>query len=632
MPRRRIRREGDIVGGSRRMVAMALAMFLGCSACATARPAIDAGQASAPRRPLVLVDQVGYETRAPKRALVQGSGSDRFTAFKVVDERTGETVLRGVPQLAGQVDHWHDWRYWTIDFSAVDTPGRYRVHVGGNVDAFSFPFRIADRVLERYTLSNVIYYFKGQRVSGDFDRADARLKNPDPAGPAYVDLHGGWLAATGDYGVHLAEGNHQEVSLVAWTLIATLRNLEATHDPNFSQYERRLRDEATYGADFLVRMHVPGGSFYQGISAPGRGKLAKDRLIEPTNVRQVIKTTPGSAGSAETGKPEWPRDYEASFRTGGGLAIAALAAASTLPEHGDYSSKRYLETAEEAYRFLEHHDRDVLDDGKPDIVDDFCALLAATELYRATHDGRWRGQADDWARRLMAHLAARDGYRGYWRAGSGDAPFFNATDDGMPVVSLAEYAAIASPARKRQARDAIRRSMAFQLRITAAVNNPFGYARELVRLKDGQSVVKFFFPHGAAGTWWQGEDARLASLAAAARVAAPMFGDDPAFQARLRDYAWNQLHWILGRNPYDTCMLIGSGHRNVQYKFFDSWEYTSAPGALVNGITAGMHREDDGIAFDLGYAQTGKDDDWRWSEQWLPHAAWYMYAISLPQE
>jgi hypothetical protein len=27
---------------------------------------------------------------------------------------------------------------------------------------------------------------------------------------------------------------------------------------------------------------------------------------------------------------------------------------------------------------------------------------------------------------------------------------------------------------------------------------------------------------------------------------------------------------------------------------------------------------------------TGKDEDWRWTEEWLPHSAWYLYAISLP--
>lgn len=580
--------------------------------------------------PRVLVDQVGYDPAAPKRAIVQGSAHDQFTHFTVVDVDTGKTVLQGVPEPAGTVDHWRGWHYWMVDFSALKVPGHYRIDAGGSARAFSFPFRVAEDVLQRYTLSNVIYYFKGQRASGAMDRADAHLGNPDPAGPAYVDLHGGWYAATGDYGIHLAEGDHQEVSLVAWSLIATLRNLEASHNPNFAQYERRLVDEATFGADFLVRSHIPGGSFYQSIGAPGRAKAPAERLISPTNFHQVIKTKPGSAGSASTGKAKWPRDFAASFRTGGGVAIAALAAASTLPEHGDFTSQRYLEVAEDAFRYLQKHNGELLRDGKANIVDDFCALLAATELYRASHADAYRTAADAWADRLMARLASYGNVHDYWRAGTGDAPFFNATDDGMPVVALAEYSGIATAANAKRAHEVIRRSMAFQLHITANTNNPFGYAREFVRLAGGQLAVKFFFPHGAAGTWWQGEDARLASLAAAARMAAPLFANDPEFRRQLQQYAWNQLHWILGRNPYDTSMLIGSGHRHIQYMFFDSWQYTSAPGAIINGITSGLDAEDDGIAFDLGYSQTGKDDDWRWGEQWLPHAAWYMYAISVP--
>jgi hypothetical protein len=51
----------------------------------------------------------------------------------------------------------------------------------------------------------------------------------------------------------------------------------------------------------------------------------------------------------------------------------------------------------------------------------------------------------------------------------------------------------------------------------------------------------------------------------------------------------------------------------------------------MNGITAGLDNED-AIAFNLGYAVTGKDEDWRWTEQWLPHAAWYLYAVSLPHQ
>jgi hypothetical protein len=140
----------------------------------------------------------------------------------------------------------------------------------------------------------------------------------------------------------------------------------------------------------------------------------------------------------------------------------------------------------------------------------------------------------------------------------------------------------------------------------------------------------YFFPHDTeAAPWWQGEDARLASLAAAARMAAPHFADDPQFQSALEVYADDQLHWILGRNPFDSSMLMGSGHGNAPYMYFRSYKYTSAPGAIINGITAASNDED-GIAFNEGFAVTGKDEDWRWTEEWLPHAAWYLYAVSLP--
>ena len=78
-------------------------------------------------------------------------------------------------------------------------------------------------------------------------------------------------------------------------------------------------------------------------------------------------------------------------------------------------------------------------------------------------------------------------------------------------------------------------------------------------------------------------------------------------------------------------MLKGVGRNNPQYMFFDSWEFTNAPGGISNGITGGFHDEE-GIDYNLTYKQTGADNDWRWQEQWLPHAAWYLLAASTEPE
>ena len=111
-----------------------------------------------------------------------------------------------------------------------------------------------------------------------------------------MDVHGGWYDATGDYGIHLSHQNltsyfnPQQVPLVAWTLLASYNTLKARHDDNFSEYERRLLDEGLFGADFLVRLKRPDGSFFESIDATGAGEARKDRKIGNPNWRTQIKT------------------------------------------------------------------------------------------------------------------------------------------------------------------------------------------------------------------------------------------------------------------------------------------------------------------------------------------------------
>ena len=181
-------------------------------------------------------------------------------------------------------------------------------------EAHSCVFAIDDDVLERNTLSNVVFYFKGQRSSGAFDKADQRLALPGKQGD-FVDVHGGWYDATGDYGIHLSHQNltsyfnPQQVPLVAWSLLKSYRALEARHNDNFSEYERRMLDEGLFGADYLVRVKRPGGSFFESISAPGKDKLAQDRAIGNPNWRTQIKTTT-SDSTQSVAQTEGPHTYE----------------------------------------------------------------------------------------------------------------------------------------------------------------------------------------------------------------------------------------------------------------------------------------------------------------------------------
>ena len=91
-----------------------------------------------------------------------------------------------------------------------------------------------------------------------------------------------------------------------------------------------------------------------------------------------------------------------------------------------------------------------------------------------------------------------------------------------------------------------------------------------------------------------------------------------------RNAAHHWISWVFGANPFDLCMLQGHGRNNPSYDF----GYHNAPGGICNGITSGFDDEND-IAFLPSKVGDDPAQRWRWSEQWLPHAAWMLFALTL---
>ena len=471
--------------------------------------------------------------------------------------------------------------------------------------------------------------------------------------PGTVDIHGGWFDATGDYGKHLSHlsyssyFNPQQVSLTAWSLFMTLRELERRAEPNFQQYRKRLLDEALFGADYLVRSKDPNGSFYITVSGRGPEKKPEDRRITPKAERHIILTPETKDKFRDYGREKIAGDaaFEAGYREGAGLCIAALAMAAARggaagarepglrrePGRGRFQGRRLSQGRRGRLR-LPREEQPPLHERRQGEYPR--RLLRARRGRRSSSGRRASPRTRQAADRRAASLAARltswtsggagaaggatpsgAKYENYWRADGegGDRPFFHPVDAGLPVVSLLVYSEIADEAGRAKALDAVRKSLAFELAVTAEVANPFGYSRQLVQSKDGASTrrTSFFFPHDTeTAPWWQGENARLGSMAAAARLAALAFAQSPsdsdrALVSSLRAFGRDQLNWILGLNPFDACMLHGHGRNNIPYMFFDSYEYTNAPGGICNGITGGYTDAAD-IDFGLRYAADGQ--------------------------
>ncbi len=586
----------------------------------------------------ILTNHVGYNTNGPKHAVILASAQDKFTNCTLDDAKTNQKALDILAQHAGPVKKWHDWDFWTLDFDSFSAEGSYYLACASGTNTIrSYPFQIQSLLLERNTLSDAVYFFKEERSAGRMDEADRHLPF-DGKKTGTLDAHGAWWDATGDFGKHLSHlsfstyFNPQQIPLVVYSFFKSTELLNARTIPEVVRYQNRMMDEAMYGADYLVRVKVPNGSFYRSISTGGPHQVPELRKVAGEMKKFGIYQSSGDSPRGIVEQANNDLEYEVSYRSGGGVAIAALAIASTYPFSGEFKNSDYLKAAEESFDFLEKNNPKLTNDGKENIVDDYCALVAATELYKATKKDIYKTAAGKRAASLMSRLITSGGFSNYWRADDATRPFFHASDAGFPVVSLLYYSEIASPAVQAKIKNAVKKSLAFQLTLNQEVNNPFAYARQLTQDKDGNRHTAFFFPHNSeVAPWWQGENARLASLSTAARLAVKLYADDPDFQNQLRAFATNQLNWILGLNPYDSSMMKGVGHNNPQYLFFDSWEYTNAPGGISNGITAGYKDEQD-IDFNLTYKQTGADNDWRWQEQWLPHGAWYIFAVSAHDE
>ncbi|MCK9687547.1 glycoside hydrolase family 9 protein [Scleromatobacter humisilvae] len=557
----------------------------------------------------VLLNHVGFAPAASKRATLQHTLPLQPQAFAVVNLRTRAVVHTGVTEPTAPVAGWRDRHFAHADFSAVTTPGRYAVMLEGTWPPVqSQPFEVADGLFGSQMLSDIVHYFKGQRCTGLFDDADRRAPLLDTREPR--DVHGGWYDASGDcskYLSHLSYANFmnpQQTPLVTWTLLAGRDAIP----PQSKWLDERIVDEALHGADFLVRMQSPEGFFYTTIF---------DKWSKDEHQREIC--------SYATQKGIKSADYQAGFRQGGGMAIAALARAAGAPRDGEFKRSDYLAAAIRGFELLEQRNAEFLDDHAENLIDDYCALLAATELYAATREPRWAGFAARYAKRQMAQ---QDEQGFYWADRARTRSFFHASDAGLPHLALVRFvevvAAIDPGLPTGLARAAVARGLAFELRATNDGGaNPLGYPRQHVVMPGREGATQFFVPHdNESGYWWQGENARLGSLATAARAAQALHLADDAFDAQLAAYAQRALDWLFGANPFDTCMLQGWGHNPPRYEP----GFWNAPGGVCNGITSGLADEAD-IDFRKP-EETEPAHSWRWTEQWIPHAAWLFCALA----
>ena len=563
----------------------------------------------------VFVNQVALESAGPKSAVVQYTGTQATGEFIVYQK--SEAVLRGPITALPDFNNWGAaGHYFNADFSALRAPGTYRLEIDiGDMEAISPDFTVGTAGLFAASADALVNYF---RLSRHVKAADHHIRVF--GSDQFVDVWGGWKDAGGDNGkylTHLSYANFfnpQQTAFADWSLARSYELAPAAF--RRQGLERSVIDETLWGADFLHRLLSREGFFYMTVF---------DRWASP-GAERVLTAYSGIEGVYST-------NYQAAFREGAGVAIAALARAARLSRAsgigGVFTADQYQADAERAFAHLQKNNLRYVDDGKENIIDDYTALLAAVELYRTAPGATYL----DAARLRASQLAARMTPEGRWRSDDVGRPFYHGADAGFPVLSLSEYLTIETDVtRQAPVRAAIARALAAQLALDAAVANPFDYPRQSFQLyraghRESTVLSGFFMPHAnETGYWWQGESARLASLATAAVLGgrsvagqeSQAFGIAPDLAA----FAQHQVDWTLGRNPFDLCLLYGFGVHNPPHSH-SAGDFVR--GGISNGIT-GANGQDDASGIQFG--SDNDEENWRWYEQWIPHTAWFLLMAS----
>lgn len=200
-----------------------------------------------------------------------------------------------------------------------------------------------------------------------------------------------------------------------WSLLRS-RELAGIYGTNIP-----FEDEALSGApDHPLRVQDPAGYFYINV------------FNESWSGPRTICTWIGNAEKQGISTS----DYQAAWREGGGISIAALALASRMGLDGDSSSARYLAGAKRGFAHLNGTVGKWADDGKENLIDHTVALLAATELAFAVPTDPVYAIA---AGARVDSILARQHAQGWFWADGGTRVWYYGVDEGLPLVALVRY-------------------------------------------------------------------------------------------------------------------------------------------------------------------------------------------------
>lgn len=543
--------------------------------------------------PTIVLNHLGFRPDGQKKLPVRTAHTNKNMNFAM---REVGSVLKPFQitrplSWSGTGDH----PCYTADFSDVTRVGMYQIAVNGER---SVPFFIREDVWRR-TLPKAFGYHKYQRCGIAVPNVhpvchldDARRRDNGE----HVDLGGGGWHDAGDL------RKWMDVTMLnAVGMLWIVRNLGNDWDAAGSG-PQPIYEEARWGNRYFLKMQDKDGLVFADVAGGVNGDNSDnhwtDNIVGTADDRYVNVSKPELVqGIFTTLQAMMARTFETIDAP---YAKTCLDAALRCAK----AAKRDGATQETSWW-----------------------VLASLELWRATHDNKYRQAAEEAAEQLGALQNAKFSHeqrklRGYWWKSPADHdPYCQAVYSALPAIALARIL-LEMPDAPDAAQWKERLKMYLDEYVFPLAGRspyatvPYGIfynspTAETYRPLSGDITYRYFMPTRER-YWWLGVNSHLECHAVSLALAAQIFE-----RRDCRDLAYRQLEWVMGANPFGACMMTGEGMRNP----YPHSRYVGLiPGGIMNGIAGNPN---DQPILDQKFRM-----DWRTAEYWSPQNAYYEWAVS----
>ena len=323
----------------------------------------------------VKVNQIGYAPDDVKTVITTSKDDNKF---KIVDVDTDEVVyMQGYGDLIYDASVASNVKQG--DFTALKTPGRYKVISAPSGE--SYEFSIGDGLYDDIYRDVVLMLYRqrcgtalDESIAGDFAHEACHADGAvvyGSASSATVDVSGGWHDA-GDYGRYVVPG----AKTVQDLLLAYEDYGYAADDigiPESGNGTPDLLDEARYELEWMFKMQTEDGGVYHKVT----GDVFPETVLAVDETAQMIVSPVSYAATADF------------------AAVMAKASVVYKEFDGDFAAK-CGEAAAKAFDYISketptgfENPEEIVTGEYPDSVLGDETLWSAAELYITTKDAKY---------------------------------------------------------------------------------------------------------------------------------------------------------------------------------------------------------------------------------------------------